>query len=106
MVDADELMDLARAAVLVRRDPETVRRWVRSGRLAAQRHGRRWLVARSDVERIAAPGEMVGSLREWADRAAEQRAGASTASLGRSAADLILEDRRDRSGIGQPRARR
>jgi hypothetical protein len=41
-----DMIDVRCAAALVRRHPETVRRWVWSGRLAAQRQGNRLLMAR------------------------------------------------------------
>jgi hypothetical protein len=92
-----EMLDVRAAAALARRNPETVRRWVWSGRLAAQRRGRRILVARRDVEALA--GESTRnpvSLSEWAQRAQASRthAGAGPAA---SAADLVLEDRAARS---------
>jgi len=46
------LIDVRHAAVLVGRHPETIRRWVWSGRLAAQRRGRRLLVERSEVQSV------------------------------------------------------
>jgi excisionase family DNA binding protein len=102
----DELIDVRRAAVLVGRHPETVRRWVWSGRLRAQRNGRRLLVARSEVQAIAEQDAVASSLREWADQARAVRNSTSTMESGRSAADLVIEDRLQRSGIGRPRARR
>ncbi len=35
-------------------DPETVRRWIRAGRLPSHRDGPRHLVAREDLERLLA----------------------------------------------------
>lgn len=103
----DELIDVGRAAVLVGRHPETVRRWVWSGRLNARRRGRRLLVARSEVEAIAGHDAVASrSLREWADRARAARAPTSAASMARSAADLVIEDRRQRSERARSRARR
>lgn len=92
-----EMLDVRAAAALARRNPETVRRWVWSGRLAAQRRGRRILVARRDVEALAGDGAWgLVSLDEWAQRAqaSRMRAGAGPAA---SAADLVLEDRAARS---------
>lgn len=42
-------LDVGAAARLARRSPETVRRWVWSGKLAASRHGRRLVFARDDL---------------------------------------------------------
>jgi hypothetical protein len=104
--DRDDLIDVRHAATLVRRHPETIRRWVWSGRLAARRQGRRLLVVPSEVEAVARQDVAASSLREWADRAravgTSMRPGAST----RSAADLVIEDRLARSGLGRDRARR
>ncbi|MHB8458577.1 MAG: helix-turn-helix domain-containing protein [Candidatus Limnocylindrales bacterium] len=48
----DELLEVRRAAAPVGRHPETVRRWVWSGRLAARCSGHRLLVARADIEAL------------------------------------------------------
>lgn len=104
---ADELIDVGRAAVLVGRHPETVRRWVWSGRLGAERRGGRLLVARSEVEAIAGQDAVASSsLREWADRVRAARGSTSVAGSRRSAADLVIEDRRERSERARSRARR
>ena len=81
--------------MLARRTPETVRRWVWSGRLVARRHGNRLLVPREDVLRLSR-GDRTGvaSLRAWAAEAASMgRCG----NPGQSAADLVINDRRTRS---------
>lgn len=75
------------------RHPETVRRWVWSGRLAARRQGNRLLVARTDVEAMANQRMAVISLAEWADRSRAARQSAEAGGSGRSAAELVLEDR-------------
>jgi hypothetical protein len=91
---ADEL-DVKAAARVAGRTAETIRRWVWSGRLSAQRRGNRLVVARGDVEALAGVGEQRPlSLAEWA-RLAE------AAMRGRrgpheSAADLVIEERRRR----------
>lgn len=93
----EDLIDVRRAALLVGRHPETVRRWVWSGRLAARRQGNRLLVARGDVEALAGAGRAASSLAEWAARAQAGRPGRAERRA-RSAAGLVLEDRRQRSG--------
>ena len=90
----EEMVDVRRAALLAGRHPETVRRWVWSGRLSARREGNRLMVARRDVEALAGR-EGLPSLAEWAARA--QVARAQTKGRGRSASDLVLDDRRQRS---------
>lgn len=91
------MLDVRGAAVLVGRHPETVRRWVWSGRLAARRQGNRLMMARVDVEAIASQRGAVIGLTEWADRAhgAHRARGASGSGL--SAAELVIEDRANRS---------
>lgn len=93
-----DMLDVRTAAALVHRNPETVRRWVWSGRLAARRRGRRILVARADVEALA--GERtrgIVSLAEWAQRVQTSAKHTGDRRRARSAADLVLEDRAQRS---------
>lgn len=101
LVDGVEMMDVREAAQLADRTPETIRRWIWSGRLAARRQGNRLLVTRRDLESLVrgAPSEDAMTLGEWTRLVDEhRRAGAlgPTAQNGRSAADLVLEDRRSR----------
>ena len=100
------LIDVRRAAVLVGRHPETIRRWVWSGRLHARRRGNRLLVARAEVEALARQDGNAASLSEWADRARAARASVPEPRVRRSNADLVIEDRRLRSRAGASRARR
>lgn len=94
----EELIDVRAAAELSGRHPETVRRWIWSGRLVAQRQGSRLLVARADVEDLAATkGARPTSLSAWAAGAVHARDSAAARGTGRSAADLVLEDRLARS---------
>ncbi len=104
--DAD-LIDVRGAAALVRRHPETVRRWIWSGRLAARRQGNRLLVARGDVEAIAArEGRPLTSLAAWAERAQAAREKTEAGISGSSAVDLVMEDRMQRSRPSEARAGR
>lgn len=96
---ANEMIDVRSAAALLRRHPETIRRWVWSGRLVAERHGNRLLIAREDVEAVAvSEGTAQLGLTAWADgaRAVREAGGAS----GSSAAELVLEDRARRPSAG------
>lgn len=90
------MLDVAAAAALVSRTPETVRRWVWSGRLPAQRQGRRLMVARDDVLRLTGGSQQVTrpSLREWAATVRESAEG----DRAMTASDLVADDRADRSG--------
>jgi excisionase family DNA binding protein len=102
-----EMIDVRGAATLVRRHPETVRRWVWSGRLAAQRQGNRLLIARADVEAIAfGEGRPPTSLATWADRARAVREATGAMLSGSSAAELVIEDRTQRSRPAEARAGR
>lgn len=102
----DELIEVRRAAALVGRHPETIRRWVWSGRLAARRRGRQLLVARSEVEAIADRGAPASSLAEWAEQVRAAHASTSVTGSGRSAAGLIIEDRLQRTATSRSRAGR
>lgn len=104
-VDAD-LIDVRGAAALVRRHPETVRRWVWSGRLAARRQGNRLLMTRREVEAIAAERGALTNLAAWSDRARAARTAAGATGSGSSAADLVMEDRMQRSQPGEALAGR
>jgi hypothetical protein len=105
--EREQMLDVRAAAALARRHPETIRRWVWSGRLAAEREGNRLLVARADVEALAASeGRAASSLAAWADRARRLRQGGHSRARRRSAADLVIGDRARRSGADRGRARR
>jgi len=102
-----DMIDVRSAAALVRRHPETVRRWVWSGRLAARREGNRLLMARADVEAlVVSEGRALTSLSGWADRARAEREAAGARASGSSAAELVIEDRAHRSRPAEARARR
>ena len=92
---ASEAMTVREAAEQVGRAPETIRRWIWSGRLAAQKRGNRLMVARQELQRIAA-GAHFPELSEWV-KAIDSRSGQKASGRARSAADLVLEDRRSRS---------
>jgi hypothetical protein len=93
-----DMIDVRSAAAIARRHPETVRRWVWSGRLAAQRQGNRLLIARADLEAVgASDGTALTSLAAWAEGARAAREAAATAIAGSSAADLVIEDRAQRA---------
>lgn len=102
-----DTIDVRRAAALLGCHPETVRRWVWSGRLSARREGRRLVMARADVEALAASeGRALTSLGTWADRARVARAATSAASSASSAAELVIDDRAERSRPAKARAGR
>jgi excisionase family DNA binding protein len=90
-------MEVKSAARLAGRTPETIRRWVWSGRLKAHKRGNKLVVQRSDVERLAGPARRQDlSLREWA--ALARTALMSSPGPYSSAADLVLGERAGRLG--------
>lgn len=95
-VDGVEMVDVREAARLTHRTPETVRRWVWSGRIVAHKQGNRLFLPRSEVEQLVGtdtqPEAAPVSWREWAAWVSRERRGPP----GTSAADLVLEDRAGR----------
>lgn len=87
-----EMVDVKEASELSRRTPETIRRWVWSGRLTSVKNGNKLFVRRSDLPVASAETENALTLREWA------RLLGPTGSTGSTASDLVLEDRDTRAG--------
>lgn len=107
-VDGVEMVDVREAARLAGRTPETVRRWVWTGRVTAVKQGTRLLIPRAEIL-TKQPGEAASageatSLRGWAERA--RRAHQHPSGAGRSARDLVLADRTGRGQPGGPGKRR
>lgn len=93
-IDGVEMVDVQEAARLTRRTPETIRRWVWSGRVSAVKNGNKLFVRRSDVAGSAEVGRGdEPTLESWARQLPTQGAGSRT-----SASDLVLEDRAERAG--------
>lgn len=89
-----DLLDVPQAARLVGRTPETVRRWIWSGRLQAVKRGKKLMMDRSELRRVAPlGGDPMPSWPEWAAEVDTLTTGRS----GSSAADLVLEGRQARS---------
>jgi excisionase family DNA binding protein len=100
--DANEIT-VRDAASALRRHPETIRRWVWTGRVAARRQGNRLLLSRADLATVAAGGaeyDRLG-LKEWADRLAQLREDRGQLARSASAADLVIGDREARSIAGE-----
>jgi excisionase family DNA binding protein len=53
------MLTVPEAARRIGRNPETVRRWIRSGRLAAQRVGTQHLVREDDLNAAVAPDRAI-----------------------------------------------
>ncbi len=97
-------MDVKAAARLAGRTAETIRRWVWSGRLSAQKRGNRLVMARRDVEALAGGERRPLSLAEWARLAEAAMRGRRGPR--KSAADLVLAERRRRlDEVGAHRGR-
>lgn len=94
VVDGVEMLEIREAAALVQRTPETVRRWVWSGRLPARKSANRLLVARVEVERMVAEAPRALTLAEWAE---QTQAVLGPGKAGTTASDLVLADRAARS---------
>jgi excisionase family DNA binding protein len=80
------VITVSEAAALAGVSEETVRRWVRSGRLESRRDGPRLLLHREEVEQLAAPASLPLP-RDW-----------RTSWLG-TAPDWVAALRRSRRGI-------
>jgi hypothetical protein len=93
VIDGVEMVDIREAARISRRTPETIRRWVWGGRLAAVRSGNKLFVRRADLvdDGVEAPPTEELSLGDWA------RLLPSDGHKGTTAADLVLTDRTERA---------
>ncbi|HUY10467.1 MAG TPA: helix-turn-helix domain-containing protein [Candidatus Dormibacteraeota bacterium] len=100
--DGKALINVREAAHLTGRSPETVRRWVWSGRLAASRQGHRLLISRSEALALGAARSRVlpTSLADWASEAKSVLAKYPLREW-KTAADLVVGDRAARSGAAR-----
>lgn len=96
VVDGVEMVGVRDAARLVGRTPETIRRWVWSGRLQATKQGNQLFIRRADlpITELGVPSETNLDLRGWAEVALSR----PSATSGATAADLVLDDRAERAG--------
>jgi hypothetical protein len=96
--DTEDLIDVLEAARLAGRSAETIRRWIWGGRLPTQREGNRHVMRRKDVLTLSGTtDQQTMTLAEWV-KMIDSDADSVREGAGESAADLILEDRRSRSG--------
>lgn len=67
------MLTVPEAARRVERDPETVRRWIRSGKLASQRVGTQHLIDEADLEAVTAFPETLPVPEAWETPVAGER---------------------------------
>ena len=59
------MLTVPEAARRVGRDPETVRRWIRSGRLASRKVGTQYVIDETDLETMLEDDEELPVPSEW-----------------------------------------
>ena len=59
------MLTVPEAARRAGRDPETIRRWIRSGRLPARKIGTQHVIEESDLELMLSEGDMLRLPAEW-----------------------------------------
>jgi excisionase family DNA binding protein len=59
------MLTVVQAAQRTGRDPETIRRWIRAGRLRSERRGNRHLIHEDDLAAIADEPHSIGVPEEW-----------------------------------------
>ena len=59
------MLTVPEAARRVRRDPETIRRWIRSGRLRARKVGTQHVIEERDLESVVEGDEMLPLPKGW-----------------------------------------
>jgi excisionase family DNA binding protein len=68
------MLTVAQAANRAGRDPETIRRWIRAGRLRSERRGNRHLINEDDLAAITEEPHSVGVPPEWLNLPSGRRA--------------------------------
>jgi excisionase family DNA binding protein len=59
------MLSVLEAARRVRRDPETIRRWIRSGRLRAKRVGTQYVIEERELDSVVDPDAMLPLPKGW-----------------------------------------
>lgn len=87
---------LEEAAKLLKLHPQTLRRWIREGKLSAQRFGKQWRLRAEDIERAARPAlqKEAGELGRF-----ERVALASLAELWDNEEDSIYDNWKELYGV-------
>jgi excisionase family DNA binding protein len=60
------VLTVPEAALKAGRDPETIRRWIRSGRLRARKVGTQHVIEEADLKSMLDEGEMLALPPAWA----------------------------------------
>lgn len=81
------MLTVPEAAQRAGRDPETIRRWIRSGRLRARKVGTQHVIEEADLESTLVEGEMLPLPPAW-----------RTTRSGRPMPNVIAAISRSRSG--------
>lgn len=66
------MLTVPEAARRIDRDPETVRRWIRAGKLASQRVGTQHLIDEDDLDALQSSGHTLPVPVEWQTPASGQ----------------------------------
>jgi excisionase family DNA binding protein len=102
-----EEITVQEAAQRTSRSPETIRRWIWSGRLPAVKRGNTYYVDVVQLEGVAVEmgttwhhagkdAKSGGDLATWLDEVDRWQAGLPARASGQTASDLVIEDRRAR----------
>ncbi len=67
VVASYDMITVPQAAKRVGRDPETIRRWIRAGKLRAQKVGTQHIVDESDLDEVAGGVRSLSLPRAWQD---------------------------------------
>lgn len=59
------MLTVPRAADLIGRDPETIRRWIRAGKLRAQRVGTQHMIDEEDLDQIIVEAGSLPMPKAW-----------------------------------------
>lgn len=59
------MITVPQAAKRVGRDPETIRRWIRAGKLRAQKVGTQHIVDEADLDQVAGAADSLPLPRAW-----------------------------------------
>ena len=89
---------LEEAAAMLKLHPQTLRRWIRTGKLPARRFGKQFRLRREDFERVAQP-----SIAKDTDEAGsfDQLALAAMVDLWDNEEDAIYDDWRTLYGVAE-----